>query len=460
MAISPYFPMPRIISLVFSLFLIPSAQAALPIAVGDERLPTLAPILEQALPGVVNISAQTVAPARNRLFDDPFFRRFFDFHPPERHRNAQSLGSGVIVDPEHGYIVTNHHVIEGADSILVKLHDGREARAQVIGQDKKTDLAVIRIREKNLRALPLGNSDGLKVGDFVVAIGNPFGLHQTVTSGIVSGLGRSGLSDENYEDYIQTDASINPGNSGGALIDLRGHLVGINTAIIAPGGGNVGIGFAIPVRMMREVMEQLIQYGEVRRGPLGIHAQALTADLLRALGAPENTQGVVVAKVVEDSAADKTGLEVGDIIVSIAGRAVTSSREMRTRLGTLRVGKAIEIQVIRRGQFKTLEGRIEAPRLRRMDAGTRSEYLRGVTLAEILEDGGGQSLSAGRFILVEKIHRRSRAAGAGVRAGDRILSINGESVTRLEEVKAALEGSETLLLIIRRGNQRYRLLMR
>ena len=444
--------------LILALVLSPLAQAALPSVVGGQRLPTLAPILKKALPGVVNISAQTVARNRNPLFDDPFFRRFFDL--PERRREAQSLGSGVIVDAGRGYIITNHHVVEGADSIRVKLHDGREVEAEVIGQDKKTDLAVIRIDEDNLQALPMGDSERLRVGDFVVAIGNPFGLNQTVTSGIVSALGRSGLSDENYEDYIQTDASINPGNSGGALIDLAGNLVGINTAIIAPGGGNVGIGFAIPVRMAREVMEQLIEHGKVRRGSLGVQVQGLTLELAQALGAPEDARGMVVVRVVEDSAAARAGLEPGDIVTAIAGRAVTSAAEMRTRLGTLPVDKDIRIDVIRDGGPRPLTAVIEAPRLRRMDAGEWSAYLRGVVLAEALEDGGESSALSGRFIVVEQVARRSRAARAGIRPGDLLLSINGESLGNLEDVKNALAERDSLLLIIRRGSQRYRLLMR
>ena len=443
-----------ILTLVFS----PLAQAALPSVVGGQRLPTLAPILEKALPGVVNISAQTVVRDRNPLFDDPFFRRFFDL--PERRREAQSLGSGVIVDAGRGYIVTNHHVVEGADSILVKLHDGREVEAEVIGQDKKTDLAVIRIDEDNLQALPMGDSERLQVGDFVVAIGNPFGLNQTVTSGIVSALGRSGLSDENYEDYIQTDASINPGNSGGALIDLAGNLVGINTAIIAPGGGNVGIGFAIPVHMAREVMEQLIEHGKVRRGRLGIQVQALTPELAQALGAAENARGIVVVEVVEDSAAARAGLEPGDIVTAVAGRAVASLAEMRTRLGTLPVDKNIRIDVIRKGRPRALTAVVKAPRLRRMEAGEWSAYLRGVVLAEVLEDGSGRSGISGRFVVAEQVNRRSRAARAGIRPGDLFLSINGESVNNLDDVEDALSESDSLLLIIRRGGQRYRLLMR
>ena len=445
----------RILLLVFAFLLNLSAQAALPAGAGGERLPTLAPILKQALPGVVNISAQTVVRTHNRLFDDPFFRRFFDF--PERRRQSQSLGSGVIVDAGRGYIVTNHHVVEGADSIRVTLDDGREVEAQVIGQDKKTDLAVIRIDEKDLHALPMGDSERLQVGDFVIAIGNPFGLNQTVTSGIVSGLGRSGLSDENYEDYIQTDASINPGNSGGALIDLTGKLIGVNTAIIAPGGGNVGIGFAIPVNMMREVMTQLIEHGKVRRGQLGIQVQALTPDLAQALDAPEGARGMVVARVTEDSAADRAGLRAGDIVTAIEGRLITSGSEMRARLGTLPVGRAIRIDVIRAGRPRLLTATIEAPELRRMDGGEWSAYLRGVVLAEVMEDGGALS---GRFIQVERLDRRSPAARAGVRPGDLLLSVNGESVNRLEDMQSALAESDSLLLLIRRGNQRYRLLMR
>ena len=261
-----------------------TAPAALPAAVDGEPLPSLAPVLEKVTPSVVNVYTQTRVRIRSRLLDDPFFRRFFNVPDIPRERVSQSLGSGVIVDAENGYVLTNNHVIQGADKVAVTLKDGRSLDAEIVGTDPDTDLAVIRIPAESLSALPLADSEELRVGDFVVAVGNPFGLGQTVTSGIVSALGRTGFRGLEYQNFIQTDASINPGNSGGALINLRGELVGINSAIFTPSGGNVGIGFAIPSRMARYVMDQLIRFGEVRRGTLGLIVQDLTDELAGAFG--------------------------------------------------------------------------------------------------------------------------------------------------------------------------------
>ncbi|KAB2864648.1 MAG: trypsin-like serine protease, partial [Bauldia sp.] len=276
---------------------------------------SLADVLEEITPAVVNIAVTSRAPAEtNPLFNDPYFRRFFDLPQMPQQRPRMSAGSGVIVDAQKGYILTNHHVIEGASEIAVTLKDRRRFTAELVGSDKATDIALVRIDASNLTALRLGDSGSLRVGDSVVAIGNPFGLGQTVTSGIVSALGRSGLNVEGYEDFIQTDASINPGNSGGALVTADGRLVGINTAIIAPAGGNVGIGFAVPIDMASAVMKQLIEHGEVRRGRIGVAIQDLTPDLAEALGIRE-THGAVVASVESGSPAAEAGIQAGDIIV-------------------------------------------------------------------------------------------------------------------------------------------------
>ncbi|WP_373054394.1 trypsin-like peptidase domain-containing protein, partial [Thioalkalivibrio sp.] len=277
------------------------ATAQLPAAVDGQPLPSLAPMLERTIPGVVNIATRArVVESASPLFDDPFFRRFFDV--PERERERQGLGSGVIVDADAGTILTNSHVIARADTILVTLHDGRQYEAEVVGADPATDVAVIRIDADDLQAIPLADSDALRVGDFVVAIGNPFGLGQTVTSGIVSALGRSGIGGAGFEDFIQTDASINPGNSGGALVNLRGELVGINTALLARGGGNIGIGFAIPANMARQIQEHLLAEGQVERGALGVEMQDLTPALAQAFGL-DVSQGAVITRVVRGSAA-------------------------------------------------------------------------------------------------------------------------------------------------------------
>jgi Do/DeqQ family serine protease len=297
---------------------------------------------------------------RNPLLEDPFFRHFFNLPNQPLERRTQSLGSGVVVDARNGYIVTNQHVIENAQSITVTLRDGRQLSAKIIGSDPDSDLAVIQVPTSGLTALSLADSDTLRVGDFVVAIGNPFGLGQTVTSGIVSALGRTGLGIEGYEDFIQTDASINPGNSGGALVNLAGELVGINTAILAPSGGNVGIGFAIPVNMVSQVMGQIVKYGEVRRGQLGVTVQDLTPQLARAFGISEY-QGAVIAQVQPNSAAARGGLKAGDVVMAINDKPVRNSGTLKNLIGLLPVGEEVKLDILREGKPLTVTVRIQAP---------------------------------------------------------------------------------------------------
>ncbi len=299
-----------------------SAHAQLPEKVGDTPVPSLAPIIKRTSPAVVNIATRgTIREARNPLLDDPFFRRFFDTPNVPRERQFQSAGSGVIVDAKNGYIITNAHVIENATEITVSLRDERQVKAEVVGKDAGSDVAVLKVPTKNLIEMPLADSDKAEVGDFVIAIGNPFGLQHTVTSGIISALGRSGINPEGYEDFIQTDASINPGNSGGALVNLDGQLVGVNSAIFSRSGGNIGIGFAIPSNMVKAVMTQLIQYGEVKRGMLGVQLRNLTPAIAESLGL-ENSRGALVGQVVEGSPAEKAGIKAGDIVTSINGKPV------------------------------------------------------------------------------------------------------------------------------------------
>lgn len=314
---------------------------------------TIAPMLDSVTPAVVNIAVIQRAPqVDNPLLRDPFFRRFFDIPNMPRQRPQVAAGSGVIVDARRGYVITNNHVVEKAEQIQVTLKDGRALDAKLIGRDPDTDVAVVQIPADHLTALPLGDSDRLKVGDFVVAIGNPFGLGQTVTSGIVSALGRTGLT-EGYEDFIQTDASINPGNSGGALVNFQGELIGINTAIIGPSGGSVGIGFAVPVNMVRTVMEQIVSHGSVQRGHLGVALQEITPDLAESmrLGSAE---GALIAQVQPGSPADRAGLRAGDIVVAIDGKPIRTATEFRNRVGIADAGTSFALEVVNRGKSRAV----------------------------------------------------------------------------------------------------------
>jgi Do/DeqQ family serine protease len=330
------------------------APGALPAQVGATPMPSLAPMIRRVSPAVVNIATRgTVRDSRaqNPMLQDPFFRHFFetpgDSTPHER--QFQSAGSGVIFDAKNGYIVTNAHVIENASEITVTLQDGRDLSAEIIGSDEPSDVAVLKVKSTGLAQLELGDSSQLEVGDFVVAIGNPFGLTHTVTSGIVSALGRSGINAEGFEDFIQTDASINPGNSGGALVNLRGELIGINTAILSRSGGNIGIGFAIPVNMAHGVMDQLRQYGKVRRGILGVNIYSVTADIAKSLGMA-SAQGALVSQVVDGSPAQKAGIKAGDVITAVNARPVKSTTDLRNSVGLLRIGDKVEVVLLREGK--------------------------------------------------------------------------------------------------------------
>ena len=339
--------------LLLTLSVFSSVQANLPTSINGQAMPSLANMLEKSTPAVVNIATEGTQRVNRRVFNDPIFEHFFGGKVPSE-RKSRGTGSGVIIDAAKGYIVTNYHVIANAKKITVTLNDGRKSPANIIGADPRADLAVIKIKESKLTALPLGNSDRLRVGDFAVAIGNPYGLGQSVTSGIVSALGRSDLGIEEYEDFIQTDASINPGNSGGALVDLNGALIGINTAILGgDGGGNVGIGFAIPVNMMKNIVNQLISYGKVERGQLGVVVHDMDRKLAQALKAKDHL-GAVVAEVIYGSPADLAGLQPGDIITHINGKKVKGANDVRNKVGAIRVGTRVNIQVLRKGNITTV----------------------------------------------------------------------------------------------------------
>ena len=428
------------------------AQAALPtIDSQGGALPSLAPMLERVLPSVVNIATESrVRVQDNPLLQDPFFRRFFGVPNVPQERRTQALGSGVIVDAKHGYVLTNNHVVAKADEITVTLKDGRSLKAKLVGTDPATDVAVVQIPAENLTAVPLADSDKLRVGDFVVAIGNPFGLGQTVTSGIVSALGRTGLGIEGYEDFIQTDASINPGNSGGALVNLEGQLVGINTAIIAPGGGNVGIGFAIPVNMAQQIMTQLIQHGEVHRGRLGVLVQDLTPDLAKAFDIRE-TKGAVISKVVKDSPAEKAGLMAGDVITAVNGKPVLTSSELRNSIGLLPVGDTVKLEVVRDGKSRNVNVTIAETVRDKLEGKGINPRLQGATFGAIEE--GNPDYGRLKGIIVLDIVPGSPAWASGLRKNDVIVSVNRRPVTTLREFNKIAQGdNRSLLLNVRRGD--------
>ena len=440
-----------------------SGGAVFPVAIDGEELPSLAPMLERTSPAVVNIAtaSEIVARSGNPIFDDPFFQRFFDIpgQIQPRSRKRQGLGSGVVIDAGGGLILTNAHVIKDADEITVTLQDGRDFDAELIGADEESDIAVIRIEADNLTAIEVTDSDQLRVGDFVVAIGNPFGLTQTVTSGIVSGLGRSGLGIEVYEDFIQTDASINPGNSGGALVNLRGELVGINTAIQTTSGGSVGIGFAIPTNMVLSVKDQLLEHGRVRRGRrgrLGVQIQNLTPELARALDI-DTSSGAVISQVFPGSVADKAGLEEGDVIVGLNGKRVDDASDLRNAVGLLRVESEVTLDVLRDGDTRKVVAVIDDVEPDASIGEQLDPRLTGARFAELTE----QLLRARRRggVLVSEVKQGSGAWSAGLRRGDIIVSVNRRSVINLESFKALVEGQRVLLLNLQRGNSALFLLL-
>ncbi len=422
--------------------------AAVPVA-DAAPMPSLAPMVKRVSPSVVNIATKGTIKEkpgqRNPLMDDPFFRRFFDVPPDSkpRERQFQSAGSGVIIDAKNGYIITNHHVVENASEITITLLDDRSFTAKVIGSDEGADIAVLQAKQPNLVAMTLGDSARLEVGDYVVAIGNPFGLQHTVTAGIVSALGRTGINPDGYEDFIQTDASINPGNSGGALVNLRGELVGINSAILSGSGGNIGIGFAIPVNLVKSVMDQLIKFGQVKRGVLGVNLYPVTADIAKEFGVAEST-GALVAGVAQGSAAEHAGVKTGDIITSINGVTKKDPGELRYAIGLLHVGDKVEIGLLRDGKPRTVTAVIaERSEVETANAVDINKGLEGADLADA-PDGGG--------ILVKALQEGSPAAQAGLRANDLIVGVGRTPVTNTKSFRDAAKGASVLVLNVRRGS--------
>ncbi|MFC0445876.1 DegQ family serine endoprotease [Pseudidiomarina halophila] len=434
-----------------SLLALSPAQANIPFFSDKDETPTLAPMLEEVTPAVVNISVKGSREVRQRVPD--MFRFFFGPDSPReqvQERPFRGLGSGVIIDADKGYVVTNNHVIDGASEILVTLKDGTQFDAEVIGTDANSDIALLKIENgEGLTEIEIGSSADLRVGDFVVAIGNPFGLGQTVTSGIVSALGRSGLGIEEIENFIQTDAAINSGNSGGALVTLNGKLIGINTAILGPSGGNIGIGFAIPSDMMLALVQQLIEFGEVRRGVLGVRGNDLTADIAEALNL-QAKQGAFIAEVLPDSAAARAGLKSGDVIVAVNDEKVRSFSDLSARVKTMGVGKPIELTVLRDGDERNFEVTLSAEETA-VEAASLHPALEGATLAAN-EDGG---------VIITELVEGSIAARYGLRKDDIIMAVNRQPVASVSELRNALDSARGVVALnIQRGNSSLYLVLR
>lgn len=447
-------PLVSALALSLSLAIMPAVQAALPMGVGSD-IRSLAPVLEKVTPAVVNISVSGSKESRQAL-PEPF-RFFFGPNMPGEQRQErpfQALGSGVIIDAKKGYVITNNHVISDADKILITLQDGQEYKAELIGSDKQSDIALLKVDAKDLVEIEFSDSDQLRVGDFAIAIGNPFGLGQTVTSGIISALGRSGLNVENLENFIQTDAAINSGNSGGALLDLDGKLVGINTAILGPGGGNIGIGFAIPSNMVKSLIDQIVEYGEVRRGVLGVMGGELTSELARTFGY-RSQHGAFISQVLENSSADKAGLKAGDIIISLNGKSVRSFGELRAKVATMGAGKTVTLGLFRDGKKQEVKVTLARAEDENIAADTLNEALEGATLTKT------DSNDAITGVKVMEVTARSAAAMSGLEKGDIIIGVNRQRIKSLAELREIIQAKpDVIALNIQRGNSSIYLVLR
>jgi Do/DeqQ family serine protease len=429
------------------------------------NVPSLAPMIEKVSSAVVNISVSSKAQQdeENPLAQDEFLRRFFDMPAPDggRPREVSAAGSGVIVDSKQGYILTNHHVVENADKITVTLADNRSLTATVVGSDQGSDLAVLKVGGADLTDLPFGDSSKLRVGDYVVAIGNPFGFSNTVTSGIVSAMGRSGINRDAYEDFIQTDASINPGNSGGALVNLNGELVGINSAIISRSGGNIGIGFAIPVNMVRSIMDQLVTHGSVSRGLLGVNIQDVTPEVAETYGLHDNS-GALVAAVTPNSAAERAGIEIGDVIVSVNEHRVRDSGSLKATVGLLRPGETVQVGLIREGREQKIDATLGEASAAALAAALPEPEEESAQLDPVFEGAQIVDNEQGGVpgLLIARVDPGSTAAERGLRPGDVITKINRTRVRNLVEAQQLLADARSIILEVQRGNRNQLILMR
>lgn len=449
---SSIFPLSAILGAILfsSSFVAPSAHAfsIWPTSVEGQTMPSLAPMLEKSTPAVVSISVKGTHKVKQNI---PDLFRFFG--QPNRNPNQgqqrpfRGLGSGVIINAKEGYIVTNNHVVEQADEILITLKDGRQIEAKKLGSDADSDIALLQIDANNLTEIAISDSDKLRVGDFAIAIGSPFGLGQTVTSGIVSALGRSGLDIENYEDFIQTDAAINSGNSGGALVNLRGELIGINTAILGPNGGNVGIGFAIPSNMMHNLVKQIIEFGEVHRGILGVSGRSVNSDLAKAMELKTN-KGGFIEHVMPDSAADEAGIKPGDVITKVNGKSVKTFHELRAKVGSIGAGKKVNFTIVRNGKEQELSAKLKQSQTSNVAAATIHRMFDGAKLENKNDNSG---------VIIGEVADNSPAQRVGLKAGDLITAINRTRISNIAELRDYLKDKKGVfaLNIIRDNYSQY-----
>lgn len=453
------------------------AVESTPTVAAPQQLPSLAPMLERIMPSVVRIDVEgSTSTSVKNVGIPPQFQQFFEgddspFCQPgspfsdsplcmgsmgegrmSTKQKFRGVGSGVIIDADKGYVVTNNHVLQNADSIKVQLTDGRRFDAKIIGKDPRTDIALVQLKDANkLTAIKMADSDALRVGDYTVAIGNPYGLGETVTSGIVSALGRSGLNMENYEDFIQTDAAINQGNSGGALVNLNGELIGINTAILAPGGGNIGIGFAIPSNMVKSLTSQMVQFGQVKRGELGILGTELNPELGKAMKV-DAQRGAFVSQVVPNSSAARAGIKAGDVIVTMNDKPINSFASFRAQLGSMPVGSKMKLGIIRDGKTESVEVTLEQSK--------QSNQVASANLFSGIEGAELSNVPGQKGVRIDSVRKGSAAAHIGLQKGDIIRGANQQSVENIGDLRKIMSSKPTVLALnIQRGDTSLYLLM-